>query len=179
MVIDIILILFALAGFWLGYTKGVVATLFSVLSYVVAMIITLVFSPWLSGLLIRTFHMNHLMALILGTLLFFIASIFLIIWLSKKIENFLKKGKLSGSNKILGGMVMLIVGIAFYSLVLWVINDLSLLNDKIKSTSISYPTLQAIPEKAGSFVLDFKHVFQRYWELLQESVKENKTSPPG
>ncbi len=123
--------------------------------------------------------MNHLMGLILGTLLFFIASIFLIKWLSKKVEDFLNKGKLSGSNKILGGLVMVIVGVVLYSLILWVISDFHLINEKIKSASITYPTLEAIPSKAGSFVLDFKHVFQRYWELIQESVNENQTPAPG
>ncbi len=94
-------------------------------------------------------------------------------------EDFLNKGKLSGSNKILGGLVMVIVGVVLYSLILWVISDFHLINEKIKSASITYPTLEAIPSKAGSFVLDFKHVFQRYWELIQESVNENQTPAPG
>ena len=73
---------------------------------------------------------------------------------------------------------MLIVGIVLYSLMLWVMNDFSLLNDKFKTTSLSYRTLEVIPAKAGSLILDLKPIFQRYWDLIQDSIKENQTPPP-
>lgn len=47
MIIDIALLLFALAGFWVGYTKGIVSTLFSILGYIIALLITLKISPGL------------------------------------------------------------------------------------------------------------------------------------
>jgi membrane protein required for colicin V production len=54
MVIDILLLVFAAASFWLGYSKGIVSTLFSILGYLIALLITLLFSPWLAGLLIKS-----------------------------------------------------------------------------------------------------------------------------
>ncbi len=177
--IDLLLLVFVIAGFWLGYTKGIVVTLFSVLSYVVTFLITITFSPWLSGLLIRLFHMNHLLALALGTLIFFIAAIFLFKWLGKRVEIFFKKGKSGRFAKVLGGIVMMFVGIIFYSFLLWLINSFGLIGEKLKLASIGYETLEAIPTKARAIVEEFKPLFRRYWELMQESIRERQSTTPG
>ncbi|MGB4849823.1 MAG: CvpA family protein [Saprospiraceae bacterium] len=179
MAIDIILGFFIIGGFWLGYSKGIVATLFSVLEYIVAMLITLGFSPYLSGFLTDTLKLDRMVALILSTFVFFLATLFLIKWLTKKIEASLKKGKLSGSTKIMGGIVMMLVSVFVYSVLLWLINYYGLINEKIKLASFSYPTLEAIPATSKNLILDLKPIFQRYWELIQDSVGDHPTTTPG
>lgn len=179
MAIDIILGLFIIAGFWLGYSKGIVATLFSVLEYIVALLITLGFSPYLSGFLTGTLKMDRMVALILSTFAFFLAALFLIKWLTKKIEASLKKGKLSGSTKILGGIVMMLVSVFVYSVILWLGNYYGLINEKIKLASYTYPTLEEIPAISKTLILDLKPIFQRYWELIQDSVGDHPTPSPG
>ncbi len=179
MAIDIILGLFIIGGFWLGYSKGIVATLFAVLEYIVAMLITLGFSPYLSGFLTGNLKMDRMVALILSTFVFFLATLFLIKWLTKKIEASLKKGKLSGSTKIMGGVLMLLVSVFVYSVLLWLVNYYGLINEKIKLASYTYPTLETIPATSKTLILDLKPIFQRYWELIQGSVGDHPTPTPG
>lgn len=179
MVIDIMLIIFAVVSFWLGYTKGIVATLFSILEWVVASLLTIALSPYLSGMLIRLFNMKPMLALLLGTFVFFLILIYLIKWLTKKMEASLKKGKLSGSTKILGGIVMMIVGILFYSVFIWLANYYGLINEKTEMASFTYKTLNVISSAMNSLVTDLKPVFQRYWELIQNSVGKEKSPTPG
>lgn len=179
MAIDLILLIMATAGFWLGYTKGIVATLFTVLSYVVAVLITIIFSPWLSGLLIEQFGMNQMLALVLGTLFFFIVTLLLIRWLTKKSENYLKKGNRNVLSKILGGVVMMLMGVIFYSFLLLMVNQFNLIGEKIKLASISYKTLETIPVNARVLAEEFKPLFRRYWELMQESTRESSSGTPG
>ncbi|HZV71153.1 MAG TPA: CvpA family protein [Saprospiraceae bacterium] len=179
MPIDIILVLVIIAGFWLGYTKGIVATLFSVLEYVVAILLTLGLSPFLARFLTTSLNMDRMVALLLSTIVFFFVFIFLIKWLTKKIEASLKKGKLSSSTKVLGGIVMMLACVFMYSILLWLVNYYGLVNEKMKLASYTYKPLEAIPAASRTLVLDLKPVFQRYWELIQESVGDPKTPTSG
>src|SRR5205085_11014471 len=136
MAIDIILVLLAVLGFWLGYAKGIVATLFSILEYVLAMVISIAFAPFLSNWMVSSLHMQPVISLVLATIIIFLLSILLLKWLTKKIESSLKKGRLSSTTKILGGVVMMIVVILFYSIMIWLVNYYGGINEKIKSASI-------------------------------------------
>ena len=93
MIIDIALLLFALAGFWVGYTKGIVSTLFSILGYIIALLITLKISPWFTDFLISSFNIEKMFALVFGTLFILIVLIFLIRALLKKVTTYLEQSK--------------------------------------------------------------------------------------
>jgi len=179
MVIDILLLVFAAASFWLGYSKGIVSTLFSILGYLIALLITLLFSPWLAGLLIKSFDMHRFLALVLSTLFFFLVSIFLIKWLGKKWSNFLNRNKTNKASKIQGGIVMMLIGIIVFSFLLLMVNSFGLINEKIKLGSISYQTLEVIPVKSRALLSEFKPIFNRYWELMQDSVSKKQTPAVG
>ncbi len=172
MIIDIVLLVFALTGFWLGYTKGVVRTLVMVAAYSVAVLVTLKISPWLMEFLTKTFPIGKVFALIFGTIAILVTLIFLIHWVAKKIDTSFQKGKLSGSDKIIGGIIMLIVGVLFYSMVLWPINQFDMIGEKSKASSISYTTLETIPLKTRTFVEGFKPLFSHFWELMEETIQE-------
>ncbi len=172
MIIDIVLLLFTLAGFWMGYTKGILRTLIMVIAYTAALLITLKISPWLMDFLTGTFKIGKVFALIFGTIAILVLLIFIIHWLAKKIDTSFKKGKLSGSNKILGGIVMLVIGIFFYSMVLWPINQLGMVGEKSKASSITYKTLETIPLKTQAFVEGLKPLFNEYWQLMEETIHE-------
>lgn len=174
MIIDIVLLIFALTGFWLGYTKGVVRTMIMVAAYTTAVLVTLKISPWLMEFVTKNFNIGKVFALIFGTIAILVALIFLIHWVAKKIDSSFQKGKLSGSDKILGGIIMLIVGVLFYSMVLWPINQFGMIGDKSKASSISYKSLEAIPLKTRTFVEGFKPLFNHYWELMEATIQEAK-----
>jgi membrane protein required for colicin V production len=172
MIIDIVLILFAIAGFYLGYTKGIVRTLIMVVAYTVAVMLTLKISPWLMDFLTGTLHIGKVVALIFGTIAILVALIFLIHWIAKRVDASFKKGTLSGSDKILGGIIMLIVGIIFYSMLLWPINQFGMIGEKSKQTSLSYNALEAMPLKAKSLAEDLKPLFSRFWQLMEDTIRE-------
>jgi membrane protein required for colicin V production len=177
MIIDIALLLFTLAGFWVGYTKGIVSTLFSILGYIIALLITLKISPWFSDFLISSFNIEKMFALIFGTLFILIVLIFLIRWLLKKVTAYLEQSKVSAANKVFAGLIMACMGILFFSLVLWPINQFGMIGDQSKQSSISYETLKGIPVKARNVIEKFKPLFNRYWELMQQTIDEGNSKP--
>jgi hypothetical protein len=91
MIIDIGLILFAGAGFWLGYTKGLGQVLFVVVFYTIALLLTLALSPWIMDLIIRWFKADRMFALIFGSIFTMIILVFLLHWMLKSVEKYLKK----------------------------------------------------------------------------------------
>ena len=174
MLIDISLVIFALAGFWAGYMKGIVSTLFSILGYIIALLITLKISPWWTGFLVSSFKIDKMFALIFGTLFLLLVLIFLIRWLLKKVTTYLEQSKISAANKVIAGLIMTCMGILFFSLVLWPINQFGWIGDHAKQTSMSYEILEGIPEKARTLLEKFKPLFNRYWELMQQTIEEGK-----
>jgi len=175
MIIDILLLLFGLAGFWVGYTKGIVSTLFSIAGYILALLITLKISPWFTDFLIHSFNMDKMFALIFGTLALLLLIIFLIRWLLKKVTTYLEQSKISAANKVIAGLIMTCMGILFFSLLLWPINQFGWLNPEVKQSSVSYEILEAIPGKARTFIEKLKPLFNRYWELMKQTIDEGKT----
>lgn len=172
MIIDIVLLIFALTGFWLGYTKGIVRTLVMIAAYTIAVLVTLKISPLLMEFLTNSFNIGKVFSLIFGTIAILVSLIFAIHWIAKKVDTSFQKGKLSGSDKIIGGFIMLIVGVLFYSMVLWPINQFEMIGEKSKTSSISYKTLEAIPLKTRTFVEGFKPLFSHFWELMEETIRE-------
>ena len=175
MIIDIILLLFVLAGFWLGYVRGIIGTLIMVFAYIAAFLLTLKISPWFAGFLSSTFPIGKMFALIFGTIGLLLLFIFLIHYAAKRINTSFKKGNLTKANKIIGGIIMTCFAVLLYSLLLWPVNQFGWIGDKAKETSMTYSTLAAIPEKSRSFIEKFKPLFSRYWQLMEQTIEESKS----
>lgn len=175
MIIDIILIFFAITGIWLGYAKGLARTLLTVVTYLMALVLTLIFSPWLAEFLSNTFPMGKLFALIFGTIAVFILLSYLLYYLTKKLDHRFKTRSRTTPGKISGGIVMLLFSIILYGLLLGAVNQFKPIKEETKETSISYPLLQSIPAHAVTFVETFKPIFRNYWEMMQETVQQSKS----
>ena len=174
MIIDILLLVFALAGFWLGYTRGFIKTIVMVVAYIAALLLTLKFSPWLADSLVRLINIGKLPALIFGTILFLVVLIFLIHWSAKRIERSMNKGQLTKASQIFGGIVQMLMAVLVYCILLWPINQFGMIGATAKEKSLSYPTLAAMPENAKSLFLALKPVFSRYWELMETTIEDTK-----
>lgn len=179
MAIDIVLIICALIAYWIGYTRGIVMTLLSVMTYVVALLLTLKFSPWVTDFVVTYFKIGKLFALIFGTIGFFILTVFILRLLIKRADKYIQSSKLSSLNKVMGGAVMLMIGIIVYSFLVQGVNRFGMINDEAKRSSYSYNTLEAIPGKSKVIIEKFKPLFRRYWELMEETAQESKNSPTG
>ena len=174
MLIDIILIIFIISGFWWGYTHGLGRVLLNIVLYIPAIIITLLTAPWLADFLSSVLPMGKLFALLFGTIGLFILYSFILFRLTKALDKKLGAKKVIGRNNIPAGIIMLLFSILIYGLLLGALDATRWLNNDIKQTSVSYPALKSIPIQAGKVVEISKPVFKNYWQLLQETVKESQ-----
>jgi uncharacterized membrane protein required for colicin V production len=177
MIIDIGLVLFAGAGFWLGYTKGLVRTLFFVVFYTIALLLTLALSPWMMDLIIRWFNADKMFALIFGTIFTMVILVVLLHWMLKSVEKYLKKSRFGAYSKSFGGVVMMLVAMTVYSFLIWAIVGFGWMNITVKNKSYAYPVLEQVPIKTKSFIEEFKPLFSRYWDLMEKTVHEGDSPP--
>jgi len=177
MIIDIGLVLIAGAGFWLGYAKGLVRSLFLVVLYTIALLLTLALSPWMMDLFIWAFRADKMFALIFGTILTMIILILLLHWMLRSVEKYLKKSKFGAYSKSIGGVVMMIMSMTMYSFLIWAMVQFGWMDDHMKSKSYSYPVLEQLPIKTKSFIVEFRPLFSRYWDLMEKTFQEGDPAP--
>ncbi len=172
MIIDIFLVFFIITGFWLGFTKGAAGTLLQVTTYLIALVLTLIISPWLAKFISQTLPIGKLFALIFGTIGVFILLSFILYSLTKRLDNRFQKNNRTTPGRILGGIVMLLFCILLFGLLLGVINQFNAIKTETKESSYTYVYLQPIPAHAKTFVETFKPVFRNYWEMMEETIEE-------
>ena len=106
MAIDIIAILIAVYGFYLGYTKGIVKTIFGIVSIFIGLLAALKLSPYLVKGLEKVSGSNSPLIFLLGFALTFVLTLFLIRFLGNRFEDLLKAIKINFFNQVLGGAAL-------------------------------------------------------------------------
>ncbi len=171
MYIDLVFVLFALYGFWMGYRKGLVRTIFSFLSFFVGLLLTLKLSPYAVEFLQNVFELDRLLSLILGFLLCLFFFMGIIKWIGKGIEKMLMKSKMGVFNKVQGGIILSFLMMVVYSVIIWFLDRTNLISDIQRSASITYPFLESLPGKMQAVLADFKPIFEKFWDLVTDVIK--------
>ena len=170
MYIDLIFILFALYGFWMGYRKGLIRTLFSFLSFIIGLLLTLKFSPYVVEFMTDVFHTEKILSLVIGLLLSFFVVMGVVKWIGKSIEKMLTRAKLNTFNKIQGGILLSFMMIVMYSVIIWFLDRTQLISDHQRLASKTYPYLIELPAKMQAFLMEFKPLFEKFWQLVQDVI---------
>ena len=170
MYIDLIFILFALYGFWMGYRKGLIRTLFSFLSFIIGLLLTLKFSPYVVEFITDVFHTEKILSLVIGLLQSFFVVMGVVKWIGKSIEKMLTRAKLNTFNKIQGGILLSFMMIVMYSVIIWFLDRTQLISDHQRLASKTYPYLIELPAKMQAFLMEFKPLFEKFWQLVQDVI---------
>lgn len=169
MIIDLAALLLVLYGFYVGYTRGIIKTVFALVSILIGILAALSLSPVVISYLQQWINWHPGLVFVIGFALTFIVSLIIIRFIGKKIEDLLKFAKVNFINKIAGGAILGVLLLVFYSYALWGINSFSLLSDKNKNSSISYPYLETLPLKTQGLLDEAKPVFQGFWDKMVET----------
>ncbi len=174
MFIDLVAALLILYGFYIGYTRGIVKTIFAVFSIFIGALAAVKFSPFTIDLLGKVINIHPGLTFVLGFALTFIIILILIRFIGKKLEDILKFARINFINKILGGVIMSILLMVFYSYALWGIDSLQLLSNKNKNSSVSYEYLQTLPAKTRDTVSSLKPYFAEFWNKMVDTFDSIK-----
>lgn len=172
MYIDIVLVLFALYGFWVGFRKGFIRTLFSLLLVVVGLLLTLKLSPWVVEFIRAQIQVDKLISLLVGVILCYVVIKVILRIIGKSVDKMLRKAKLNILSKLLGGILLAFLMILSYSVIIWFLDQTQLISDHQRLASKTYAYLTEVPAKLQAFLLEFKPLFEDFWKMLEEVIHD-------
>lgn len=170
MLIDLFVAIVIALGFYLGYSRGLIKTVFDSLSLVIGILAALKLSPIMINILQEIIKTSAAITFILGVVITFIAVMALIRFLGRKLEDMLEAVHINFVNKIAGGILQGLFFAYLLSLSLWLINTLSVLNPETKAASITYPMLEPLPEKGKAVFTSIKPLFKGFWDKTVDAM---------
>ncbi|MCB0550692.1 MAG: CvpA family protein [Phaeodactylibacter sp.] len=184
MAIDLIFLVLAGWGFYLGFSRGIIKTIFTIFSVVFGLMMAFRFGPEVTGILESMFNENPLM-FIAGFLLTFVGTMFIIRFFANLLEGALETANINFINQIIGGFFLTAIFVLVYSLILWFADTSHLLGESTKQESRSYYYLERYPQKVWAWGRKAKPIFEDFWDhsiefmddLENMSVERRESAP--
>ncbi|TXB63013.1 CvpA family protein [Phaeodactylibacter luteus] len=163
MVIDVIFAVASLWGFYVGFSRGIIKTIFTILSVIFGLMIAFRFGPDVTGLLESTVSDNPLM-FVAGFLLTFVLTMMGIRLFANMLEGALESANINFINQVIGGLFMAALMILLYSVLLWFGDRSHLINNEAKNESRTYVYLEQYPEKVWDWGGRAKPILEDFWD---------------
>jgi len=167
MAIDIILVIFTIYGFWVGFSRGIIGTVFTVLSYVFGVLAAMKLSPSVTRLLEEQFYASPFM-FIAGFLLTFIGTMALLRLIGRSLEGVLKSVNINIVNQVMGGTLSAAFMILIFSVLMSFAEASKMVDDKTVQTSMSYPYVKQFPKQMKVVYEKAKPIFLTFWDESTE-----------
>lgn len=162
MIIDIVFAIVAAYGFYLGFSKGIIKTVFTVLSVLFGLIAAFKFSPAMTDFLETTFS-SHPMMFLVGFLLSFVLTMVLIRMIARFLEGALQTANINIINQLAGGLLLTSLLVLMYSAIIWFADQTELIENE-KKTSITYPYLRQYPEQVWKVAKALGPTLENFWD---------------
>ncbi len=177
--IDLGFLVFIGYGFYLGYSRGILKTLYSILSIVIAILLCFKLSPFFIEFISNTLKLGATISFILGFILCFFGIIFIVRLAGRGVEKLFKAIKINFINKIAGGVMMSILFVISFSFIVGFLNQTKLLSEPQKLQSLMFERLEPIPLQAKGAIEQLKPAFKGFWDKSREAINEsNNTIDP-
>ena len=164
MIIDI---LFALAfgyGFLVGYSKGILETVFKIFGYLIGVVAAIKFALPIQRILEDSFDTDNPAMYIVGLLLSFLVTMMIVRFAANLIENLLEKANINIINQVFGGLLVSGFMILIYSLLLYFAKASHLISNETERSSYTYEYLEDFPDKTWTFMSYLKDPILEFWE---------------
>jgi uncharacterized membrane protein required for colicin V production len=173
MVIDILFVIFLGIGFWWGFSKGIIYSVFSLIGYFLGIVGALKFSYLIASLVKEKITPDPRIAAVISFVLVLVLVVLLIRAIAWALENILQSFSLNIINKMIGGIIHGAIGIYVLCVLLWFVNKWGVLPGEQKQTSHIYGYIDdaapALIEYSGKVVPLFKDAFHNFEVLLEKN----------
>ena len=171
MILDIFVVLVVAFGFYTGYSRGLIKTVFDTLSLVVGILAAMKLSPITINVLESLFNISPSITYLVGIVITFILVMALVRFVGRKLEDVFKAANINSVNKLAGGAVQGLFCAFLISMVLWVLGNYNVVKPETKASSITYPLLEPLPEAGKSVFQAVKPVFQSFWDKTVDAME--------
>ncbi|TVR84216.1 MAG: CvpA family protein [Chitinophagaceae bacterium] len=152
MIFDILFFIIILYGFYMGYKKGLIYSIFGFFALFISITLALKFGFLAAEVLNERFEIQASYLPFLGFLVIFLITLVLVYALSKIIEGFINLVFLGWLNRLTGGFLWAVILLFVYSAVLWMTNQAGFISAdwKINSKTVG-SSLEFAPKLMGIF----------------------------
>jgi membrane protein required for colicin V production len=178
MVLDIICLILVGTSFYLGYTKGIIKTVFGILSILLAILATLKFSFVTISLIEKIMDVDPRIQIILGFAITFLIVLIAIRMIGHGLEKVLETVHLNLFNQIAGGTSAGFVTLVIFSSLIWFLDQIRVITPETKEESYTYPVLQKMPEISQEVFSGMKPFFTEFWEKTQKAMDRIDAESP-
>ena len=171
MAIDIICLIFAAYGFYVGYTKGIISTVLTLASYVIGLLAAMKFGPVAGDLLFESFPaVSKGGAFLLGVVLVFFLMLLLFKLVARGLTSFLEAINVNVVNQLLGGIVSGLFFVFIFSGLVLLGDGSRVITDDLRRTSITYEPLTQIRETIWEKGKTIFPIFRDFYDQAIDSM---------
>ncbi len=164
MIIDVVFAIVLLYGFYLGFSQGIINTLFAVLSIVIGLLAAFKLAPATSNFLETAFSSTNPLMFLGGFLITFIVTMFLIRTIARALEGLFRAARINFINQLVGGVVLSSVLILLLSMLIWFGDQARLIDQDTKNQSMTYIHLEKYPALVREASTILKPTFKEFWD---------------
>jgi len=175
MTIDFVVAIFVTMGFYMGYSRGLIKTVFDTLSLIIGILAALKLSPIIINLLQQIIDTSPALTFIMGIILTFVLVMVIIRFIGRKFEYILESLNINFINKMAGGAIQALFFAYLLSMGLMLLNSINVLKPEAKSASITYSLIEPLKDKGSSILLKAKPIFSGFWDKTLETMDEIKS----
>lgn len=184
MAIDAIFLIIAGWGFFVGFSRGIIKTVFTVFSVVFGIIAAMKFGPAATRFLETAFDGTSAWLFFAGTLLAFVLTMVIIRMIANGLEGILESANINIINKFMGGMLFAALLTLMYSILLWVGEEAHVITPQTTQSSMTYAYLEKFPGQMKKVYDIASPSFKEFWDeaveamdKMQEKVERTESDP--
>lgn len=171
MAIDIICLIFLAYGFWIGYSKGIIATVLTLASYVFGILAAMKFGPIMGHMLYDWmpaitsgggFLLGFIVVLILTLVLFRIVG--------RGLTSFLETINVNFINQIMGGVLSGLFFTFIFSGLVFFGDQSRIISDEVRASSITYQPLTQIRVAVWERGKNLYPVFRDFYDKAVDAM---------
>ncbi|NJC26598.1 CvpA family protein [Neolewinella antarctica] len=171
MAIDIICLIFAAYGFYVGYTKGIISTVLTLASYVVGLLAAMKFGPIAGDMIFESFPIvTKGGGFLLGVVLVFFLMLLLFKLVARGLTGFMETININIVNQLLGGIVSGIFFIFVFSGFVMLGDGSRIITEELKEKSITYQPVTELRETIWEKGKGLFPVFRDFYDKAVDSM---------
>ncbi|MBP7184036.1 MAG: CvpA family protein [Saprospiraceae bacterium] len=178
MYIDLLCLLVGGYGFYWGFSRGIIQTVFNVVSYILGLLIAFKFTSMTSEMMSTLLNYNSPFLFFGSFILLMFLCIAGIRLLSRGLENSLDFVNAGILNQIAGGILSGGLLVLVFSSFVWFADKANLITYEQKMKSRTYEYLLPLPEKAKQVGAFFLPVVENFWQETNQMLNGMKEPEP-
>lgn len=172
MAIDLLFLGAVFFAYRIGFRQGIINTGFTVISLFVSIIAAFKFSPVMTRVLEQSLNTYTPLMFIGGFLITFFIARFLIGFVSETITGVLETAHMNLTNEIFGGAVMSLFFTFVFSVLIWFVDGVGIIDSQTRDSSKIYPYLTPIRVKTIATFTYLKPVFIDFFKEMNRAMDQ-------